>query len=110
MMEARKATRSRKTNETDIRVALNLDGTGEYQIGTGIPFFDHMLAQLARHGQFDIEVRANSDLYIGLRPLTDVLVPEPPSRPLLGVVDVDQGLRSSSLVELLLGVGLVILR
>ena len=64
MMEARKATRSRKTNETDIRVALNIDGTGEYQIGTGIPFFDHMLAQLARHGHLDLEISAKGDLEI----------------------------------------------
>jgi len=63
-MDPRKATRSRKTNETEIRVSLNLDGTGEYQIGTGIPFFDHMLAQLARHGHFDLEISAKGDLEI----------------------------------------------
>jgi imidazoleglycerol-phosphate dehydratase len=63
-MNPRKAAKSRKTNETDIRVTLDLDGTGEYQIGTGIPFFDHMLAQLARHGHFDLEVSAKGDLEI----------------------------------------------
>src|SRR5207247_6532127 len=63
-MDPRKATSSRKTNETEIRVSLNLDGTGEYQIGTGIPFFDHMLAQLARHGHFDLEISAKGDLEI----------------------------------------------
>ena len=63
-MDPRKATKSRKTNETDIQVNLNLDGTGEYQIGTGIPFFDHMLAQLARHGHFDLEITAKGDLEI----------------------------------------------
>ena len=63
-MDPRKATKSRKTNETEIRVSLNLDGTGEYQIGTGIPFFDHMLAQLARHGHFDLEISAKGDLEI----------------------------------------------
>jgi imidazoleglycerol phosphate dehydratase HisB len=63
-MNPRKAAKSRKTNETDIRVSLDLDGTGEYQIGTGIPFFDHMLAQLARHGHFDLEVTAKGDLEI----------------------------------------------
>jgi imidazoleglycerol-phosphate dehydratase len=63
-MNPRTATKSRKTNETEIRVSLNLDGTGEYKIGTGIPFFDHMLAQLARHGHFDLEIDAKGDLEI----------------------------------------------
>ena len=63
-MNPRKATKSRKTNETEIRVSLNLDGAGEYKIGTGIPFFDHMLAQLARHGYFDLEIDAKGDLEI----------------------------------------------
>ena len=63
-MNPRIATKSRKTNETDIHVSLNLDGTGEYQISTGIPFFDHMLAQLARHGHFDLEINAKGDLEI----------------------------------------------
>ncbi len=63
-MDQRKATKLRKTNETEIRVNLNLDGTGDYQIGTGIPFFDHMLAQLARHGHFDLEINAKGDLEI----------------------------------------------
>ena len=63
-MNPRKATKSRKTNETEIRVSLDLDGSGEYKIGTGIPFFDHMLAQLARHGYFDLEIDAKGDLEI----------------------------------------------
>jgi imidazoleglycerol-phosphate dehydratase len=63
-MNPRKGAKSRTTKETDIRVSLNLDGTGEYQIATGIPFFDHMLAQLARHGHFDLEVAAKGDLEI----------------------------------------------
>ena len=63
-MNPRKAEKSRQTKETDIRVSLNLDGTGEYQIATGIPFFDHMLAQLARHGHFDLEITAKGDLEI----------------------------------------------
>ena len=63
-MDPRKTTKSRKTNETDIRVNLNLDGTGEHRIETGIPFFDHMLAQLARHGHFDLEIEAKGDLEI----------------------------------------------
>jgi len=63
-MDARIATKSRKTNETDIRVSLNLDGKGDHQIATGIPFFDHMLAQIARHGHFDVEIEAKGDLEI----------------------------------------------
>src|SRR5437867_1454883 len=63
-MNPRLATKSRKTNETDIRVSLNLDGKVEYRIATGIPFFDHMLAQLARHGHFDLEIDAKGDLEI----------------------------------------------
>src|SRR5437867_5395583 len=63
-MDPRKTTKSRKTNETNIRVSLNLDGTGDHRIATGIPFFDHMLAQIARHGQFDLEVEAKGDLEI----------------------------------------------
>jgi len=63
-MDTRKTTKSRKTNETDIRVTLNLDGTGDHRISTGIPFFDHMLAQIARHGHFDLEIEAKGDLEI----------------------------------------------
>jgi imidazoleglycerol-phosphate dehydratase len=63
-MDPRQSTKSRKTNETDIRVSLNLDGTGDHRITTGIPFFDHMLAQIARHGHFDLEIDAKGDLEI----------------------------------------------
>src|SRR5919197_1256288 len=63
-MDARKTTKFRKTNETDIRVGLSLDGAGEYRVETGIPFFDHMLGQIARHGQFDLEIDAKGDLEI----------------------------------------------
>jgi imidazoleglycerol-phosphate dehydratase len=63
-MNPRQAIKSRKTNETDIRASINLDGTGEHRIATGIPFFDHMLAQLARHGHFDLEIEAKGDLEI----------------------------------------------
>lgn len=63
-MKARSVSKSRKTNETDIRVSLNLDGTGKYDIQTGIPFFDHMLAQLARHGRMDLTIAAKGDLEI----------------------------------------------
>jgi len=63
-MSPRTASKARKTKETDIKVSLNLDGTGQCNVGTGIPFFDHMLAQIARHGHFDLEVDAKGDLEI----------------------------------------------
>jgi imidazoleglycerol-phosphate dehydratase len=59
---ARTATIHRKTNETDIRLKLNLDGRGNACIATGIRFFDHMLDLVARHGAFDLEVNARGDL------------------------------------------------
>src|SRR6476660_4901683 len=58
----RSATIHRKTNETDIRLKLNLDGRGESRISTGIRFFDHMLDLVARHGAFDLEINAKGDL------------------------------------------------
>lgn len=63
-MNARKATISRVTKETQIAVALNLDGTGDYEISTGIGFLDHMLEQLSRHSLIDIKVKATGDLHI----------------------------------------------
>ena len=65
MSKPRSVSKARKTKETDIRVSLNLDGTGQYEIHTGIPFFDHMLAQLARHGHMDLTIAAKGDLEIG---------------------------------------------
>jgi len=59
---ARAATIHRKTNETDIRLKLNLDGRRQARIATGIRFFDHMLDLVARHGAFDLEVNARGDL------------------------------------------------
>ncbi len=61
---SRRATHQRKTNETDIQIELNLDGTGKAAIDTGLPFFDHMLDQLARHGSIDLSLKANGDLHI----------------------------------------------
>lgn len=55
---------ARKTKETDIQVAIDLDGTGSADISTGIGFFDHMLEQVARHGLFDLTVKAKGDLHI----------------------------------------------
>ena len=54
----------RKTAETEIYVALKLDGTGKYKINTGVGFFDHMLEQLARHSLIDLEIEANGDNHI----------------------------------------------
>ncbi|MCD7920958.1 MAG: imidazoleglycerol-phosphate dehydratase HisB [Clostridiales bacterium] len=62
MQESRIATINRKTNETDISLTINLDGTGKRQIQTGIGFFDHMLSGFARHGFFDLNVSARGDL------------------------------------------------
>lgn len=62
--EMRKAEIARKTNETDIAVSVNLDGTGKHRIATGIGFLDHMLDQLAKHALIDITVKAKGDLHI----------------------------------------------
>jgi imidazoleglycerol-phosphate dehydratase len=58
------ATVERKTKETEISVEIDLDGTGEYDISTGIAFFDHMLESFARHGLFDLRLRAKGDLEV----------------------------------------------
>jgi imidazoleglycerol-phosphate dehydratase len=60
----RTATIERKTTETDIRLKLNLDGQGRYQVSTGIGFFDHMLELLARHGAFDLTLACKGDLHV----------------------------------------------
>ena len=64
MSETRTSTRTRTTAETSITVTLDLDGTGRTEIATGIPFYDHMLDQLGRHGGFDLSVAADGDLHI----------------------------------------------
>ena len=61
---ARTATRNRSTKETSIEVSINVDGSGQSSVSTGIPFYDHMLDQLARHGGFDLTVAAVGDLHI----------------------------------------------
>jgi imidazoleglycerol-phosphate dehydratase/histidinol-phosphatase len=63
-LKERTAEISRKTNETDIQIELNLDGTGKSDITTGLAFFDHMLDQLARHGQMDLTIKVNGDLEV----------------------------------------------
>ncbi len=60
----RTATITRKTGETDIEITLNLDGTGQADIETGVGFLDHMLHALARHARFDLTARAHGDLHI----------------------------------------------
>ncbi len=62
----RAATIDRKTRETEIRVALDLDGSGEYEIETGIAFFDHMLESFTKHGLFDLRLKASGDLEVDL--------------------------------------------
>lgn len=63
-MSARVATRKRVTKETSIELSIDLDGTGVVDVSTGIPFYDHMLDQLGRHGGFDLTVKADGDLHI----------------------------------------------
>ncbi|MCI8945858.1 MAG: imidazoleglycerol-phosphate dehydratase HisB [Lachnospiraceae bacterium] len=63
-MEERIAAVSRSTKETDITVQLNLDGRGQYEVSTGIGFFDHMLEGFARHGLFDLKVTCKGDLQV----------------------------------------------
>ncbi len=60
----RKATIERDTLETQITVSVNLDGQGDAKLDTGVPFFEHMLDQIARHGMIDIDIKANGDTHI----------------------------------------------
>ncbi|MEY3263453.1 MAG: imidazoleglycerol-phosphate dehydratase HisB [Pseudomonadota bacterium] len=64
MSQPRKAEIVRDTSETQIRVAINIDGTGQQKLNTGVPFLDHMLDQIARHGLIDLDVEAKGDLHI----------------------------------------------
>ncbi|MBV7274455.1 imidazoleglycerol-phosphate dehydratase HisB [Clostridiaceae bacterium UIB06] len=64
MSDLRKASITRTTKETDINVEIDLDGEGNYNIETGIGFFDHMLTLFAKHGILDLEVKARGDLYV----------------------------------------------
>jgi imidazoleglycerol-phosphate dehydratase len=60
----RKASVARKTKETDIKLSINLDGKGQYSISTSIPFFDHMLSLMCKHGIFDMKLKAKGDIDI----------------------------------------------
>jgi imidazoleglycerol-phosphate dehydratase len=64
MTRTRTASRSRTTKETSIEISIDLDGSGKTDISTGIPFYDHMLDQIGRHGGFDLTVKAEGDLHI----------------------------------------------
>jgi imidazoleglycerol-phosphate dehydratase len=64
MQAERTAQVTRNTNETQISVAVNLDGTGKQTLNTGVPFLDHMLDQIARHGLIDLDIKAVGDLHI----------------------------------------------
>jgi len=61
---SRRATRERATKETSIRISIDLDGTGQTSVSTGLPFYDHMLEQIGRHGGFDLTIEATGDLHI----------------------------------------------
>ncbi|MFL9832758.1 bifunctional histidinol-phosphatase/imidazoleglycerol-phosphate dehydratase HisB [Chryseobacterium terrae] len=60
----RKAKVSRKTNETEIEIEVNLDGSGKSEISTGLHFFDHMLEQISKHGNLDLKIKVNGDLHV----------------------------------------------
>lgn len=64
MPTSRVAEVIRHTNETQIRVVINIDGTGQQKLNTGVPFLDHMLDQIARHGLIDLDIEAKGDLHI----------------------------------------------
>lgn len=66
MSGERRAEIERKTKETEIRVSLDLDGTGMYEVETGIPFFNHMLESFAKHGLFDLRLFAKGDIEVDL--------------------------------------------
>ncbi len=66
MSERRRSQITRKTKETEIRIELDLDGSGDYQVATGVPFFDHMLESFAKHGLFALRLEAKGDLEVDL--------------------------------------------
>ena len=70
-MEARKATIERKTGETEIKLSINLDGTGKYAIETGVPFFNHMLDLLSKHSLIDMDIQASGDIEVDYHHLVE---------------------------------------
>ncbi len=72
-MKARTARIHRRTRETDINLTLNLDGSAQYSVSTGIPFVDHMLELLAKHAMFDLTLRARGDLEVDYHHLVEDL-------------------------------------
>lgn len=70
-MTERKATIERKTGETDIKLSINLDGTGKYSIETGVPFFNHMLDLLSKHSLIDMEIKATGDIHVDYHHLVE---------------------------------------
>ena len=70
-MSPRSATVERNTTETQIALTLDLDGSGQYEITTGIGFFDHMLSHIARHGLFDLKIQAQGDIEVDYHHLVE---------------------------------------
>ncbi len=70
-MSARSATIERNTTETQIALTLDLDGSGQYEINTGVGFFDHMLSHIARHGLFDLRIEAAGDIEVDYHHLVE---------------------------------------
>ncbi|MFC1690877.1 imidazoleglycerol-phosphate dehydratase HisB [Nanoarchaeota archaeon] len=73
MKQKRTSKIERKTNETSIKIKLNIDGKGKYKISTGIGFLDHMLETFAKHGLFDLEIQAKGDLHVDQHHLVEDL-------------------------------------
>jgi len=70
-MDARKANIERKTGETEIKLSINLDGTGTYSIETGVPFFNHMLELLSKHSLIDMDIQASGDIEVDYHHLVE---------------------------------------
>ena len=68
---SRTSETNRKTGETDISIKVNLDGSGDYKIETGNGMFDHLLAQISRHGLIDLEISATGDTHVGWHHLVE---------------------------------------